>query len=89
MGVLGPGASLGEAALLGLLHVRTATVQAVQVRHPVLYVGFFLGWVGWGGEDNRSQPGNFNFVVFLCLVGRFWLEAARRDLGPCMKEKTI
>jgi len=30
VGVLGPGASLGEAALLGLLHVRTATVQAVQ-----------------------------------------------------------
>ena len=30
VGVLGPGASFGEAALLGLLHVRTATVQAVQ-----------------------------------------------------------
>lgn len=30
IGVLGPGASLGEAALLGLLHVRTASVQALQ-----------------------------------------------------------
>ncbi|CAE7612101.1 unnamed protein product [Symbiodinium natans] len=30
VGVLGPGASFGEAALMGLLHVRTATVQALQ-----------------------------------------------------------
>ena len=30
IGILGPGASLGEAALLGLLHVRTASVQALQ-----------------------------------------------------------
>ena len=64
MGVLGPGASLGEAALLGLLHVRTATVQAVQVRHPVLHVGFFgVGGVGRG----RKSDLNPEISMLLCF----------------------
>ena len=47
--MLGPGASLGEAALLGLLHVRTASVQALQDWAEAAGVELIRGFLkSWG-----------------------------------------
>jgi len=77
IGVLGPSASLGEAALLGLLHVRTASVQALQdsgLRQ--LELNWYGGFLSHGGSHFNHRR---HRVIKMWSTELLWRFQGHRD----------